>query len=418
MTQREPLHIIKPGTKYDFIGKAPMFIRISIATFVIGLIVLGFKGFNFGLDFTGGHEILLEFAKKTTAEQVRSELAHLHLGDTSVQSYEVKDSPKSYFLVRVQRSSTFSGDQVKALENGFKDKYGPHLKRMRYNAEAGDVVEVEFTATSSLAHIDTSSAALAAVVEKTDHQVRVVRPTGRPDEPRFTVVLKGVDVTVVKAMQERIDPEARAVRVDFVGPTAGKQLRNDGILAVVYALLLLLIYVAIRFDFYYSPGAVICLFHDAIITVALLSAIGEEFSLTTIAAVLTLVGYSSNDTIIVFDRIRETVGKAQGTALRDVVNRATNETLARTILTSSTVLLSCVCLMIFGRGTVLSQFGLIMFVGVIFGTYSSVYVAAPIFIYLRERFGPRITKPMPIDEPRSPKKRKGGALDDRPGPMV
>jgi preprotein translocase subunit SecF len=310
----------------------------------------------------------------------------------------------------VQRSETFSQDQVAALENAFKQKYGEHLKRMRYNPEAGDVVEVEFTATSSLAHIDTSSVALAGVVETTHHQVRTVRRTGRPDQPRFAVVLKGIDIAVVKAMQDKLDPEARAVRVEFVGPTAGKQLRNDGILAVAYALILLLVYVAIRFDFFYSPGAVICLFHDAIITVALLSLIGEEFSLTTIAAVLTLVGYSSNDTIIVFDRIRETVGKAQGTALRDVVNRATNETLSRTILTSSTVLLSCVCLMIFGSGTVLAQFGLIMFVGVIFGTYSSVYVAAPIFIYLRERFGPQTTKPLPISDTR-PKKKPGGEKD-------
>jgi preprotein translocase subunit SecF len=406
------MQIFKPGTNYDFIGKAPIFIRISIITFVLGLIVLGVKGFNFGLDFTGGHEILLDFANKDVkSEAVRSELEKLRLGDTSVQSYDVKDKPEDrFFLVRVQRSETFGKDQISALDKAFHDKYGEYLKRMRYNPEAGDVVEVEFTATSTKAHIDTSSVALTHVVEQMGHHVRTVRPTGRPDEQRFSVVLKGVDDTILKAFQAKVDPKVTAPRVDFVGPTAGKELRNQGILAVAYALLMILGYVALRFDFFYSPGAVICLFHDAIITVALLSALGQEFSLTTIAAVLTLVGYSSNDTIIVFDRIRETVGKAQGTALRDIVNRATNETLSRTILTSTTVLLSCVSLMIFGRGTVLEQFGLIMFVGVIFGTYSSVYVAAPIFIYLRERFGPKVTKPVLPDEKKSKKAPPAAAV--------
>src|SRR5207302_10687963 len=103
--------------------------------------------------------------------------------------YDVKGSPFHFFLVRVQRSETFGQDQVAALESAFKDKYGEHLKRIRYNPEAGDVVEVDFTATSSRAHIDTSSIALGSVVEKTGHHVRVVRPTGRPDEPRFSVVL-------------------------------------------------------------------------------------------------------------------------------------------------------------------------------------------------------------------------------------
>lgn len=403
------MQIFKPGTNYDFIGKAPTFIKISLATFVVGVVVLLLKGFNFGLDFTGGHEILIAFSKPTvTAEQVRAELGKLHLGDTSVQSYAGAKPGDNLFMVRVQRSESFGADQVSALEQSLKQKYGQYLKQMRYNPEAGDVVDVEFTSTASTANVDTSTRTLAAAVAETGHPVSAVLPNGRPEQHRYQVILKGVDQTVLKEMQSTIDPEARVVKVEFVGPTAGKQLRNDGILAVAYALLMILGYVALRFDFFYSPGAVLCLFHDAIITVALLSAVGEEFSLTTIAALMTLVGYSSNDTIIVFDRIRETVGKAQGSALRDIVNRATNETLSRTILTSTTVLLACVALMIFGAGTVLAQFGLIMFVGVIFGTYSSVYVAAPLFIYLRERFGPRPQKPVPVDEGRS-KKKKGVA---------
>jgi preprotein translocase subunit SecF len=216
-------------------------------------------------------------------------------------------------------------------------------------------------------------------------------------------VLKGIDDTVMRALGE-LDPSARAVRVEFVGPTVGEQLRNDGIKSMLFALLVMLLYIAFRFDFFYSPGAVLCLFHNTIITIALLSAIGEEFSLTTVAAILTLIGYSINDTIVIFDRIRETVGKAQGAALKDIVNRAINETLSRTVLTASAVFFACFCLMFFGRGTVLYQFGLVMFMGVLIGTYSSIFIASPVFVYLREKYGHKIV--YAEEQPRAGKGKK------------
>ena len=128
-------------------------------------------------------------------------------------------------------------------------------------------------------------------------------------------------------------------------------------------------------------------FHDAVLTCGFLVVAGREFNLATIAGVLTLIGYSINDTIIVYDRIRETVGKARGQALHELLNKAVNETLARTIMTSMTVLLASICLMVFGYGTVLFDFGQIMAFGVVIGTYSSIYVAAPVFKFMRERFG-------------------------------
>ena len=120
-----------------------------------------------------------------------------------------------------------------------------------------------------------------------------------------------------------------------------------------------------------------------------MSLLGQEFTLATIAGLLTLVGYSINDTIVVFDRIRETIGKAQGAGMKEVLNKAINETLGRTLMTSLTTLLACLCLMFFGAGTVLFSFGLIMTVGIIIGTYSSIYVASPTFKFLRERFAPK-----------------------------
>lgn len=379
--------LFKPNTNFDFIGKTPTFLKISLATFVLAVLVLLVKGPTVGLDFTGGHEILVEFEKPVTANDVRAGLEKLKLGETSVQSFHMATSDKTYFLARVQRSATFGKDELATIEQSFKAKYGEHLKRVRYNPEAGDVLEIELTATATRAGaVDTSTLAMAQVVEKTNHGVRQVRPIGRGDEPAYSIVLKGVDVSVVKMMQETLDPKARAVRVEFVGPAVGQQLRNDGLLAVLYALVAIMVWVAFRFDFYSSPGAVICLFHDSVIVIGLMSIFGQEFSMTTIAAILTLVGYSINDTIIVFDRIRETMGKARGTALKDVVNRSVNETLSRTVLTSTTTLFASIFLMFFGRDTVLFQFGMIIFCGVIFGTYSSIYVAAPIFIWFREKF--------------------------------
>ena len=127
---------------------------------------------------------------------------------------------------------------------------------------------------------------------------------------------------------------------------------------------------------------------------AILSLLGAEFSLATIAGLLTLVGYSINDTIVVFDRIRETAAKVKGSALKDILNRAINETLARTVMTSVSTMLACASLIFFGRDTVLASFGLIMAVGIVIGTYSSVYVASPVFMALKERFGEQ-SRPSP-----------------------
>ena len=127
---------------------------------------------------------------------------------------------------------------------------------------------------------------------------------------------------------------------------------------------------------------------------ALLSLFGAEFTLATIAGLLTLVGYSINDTIVVFDRIRETATKVKGSALKDILNRAINETLGRTIMTSVSTLLACACLIVFGRDTVLASFGIIMAVGIVIGTYSSIYVASPVFMALKQRFGEKETTPI------------------------
>lgn len=177
-------------------------------------------------------------------------------------------------------------------------------------------------------------------------------------------------------------PEIR--RVDSVGPQVGAELKRSGFLSVFYCLLIILIYVALRFDYKYSPGAVVCLFHDAVITLAIFVAVGKEVNVPVLAAILTLIGFSLNDTIVVFDRIRETEHELLGKGTGFIINRAINDMIERTIITSGTTFISALFLYIFAGGTI-SDIAFAMCVGILFGTYSSIYVAAPLAL-LMEKF--------------------------------
>ena len=179
-------------------------------------------------------------------------------------------------------------------------------------------------------------------------------------------------------------PEVR--RVDTVGPQVGAELKRNGLLAVFYCLLVILIYVALRFDYKYAPGAVFCLFHDAIITLGIFVFVGKEVNLPIMAAILTLIGYSLNDTIVVFDRIRETDSHYHEKGYRFIINKAINDMLHRTLITSGTVFTSALCLYLFSGGTV-ADIAFAICIGIIFGTYSSIYVAAPIVLFMDKLSG-------------------------------
>lgn len=175
------------------------------------------------------------------------------------------------------------------------------------------------------------------------------------------------------------NPEIR--RVDTVGPQVGAELKRNGVLAVFYCLLVILIYVALRFDYKFAPGAVICLFHDAVITLAVFVAVGKEVNVSILAAIMTLIGFSLNDTIVVFDRIREMAGSYMHKGFGFVINKSINEMLVRTIITSGTTFISALCLYIFADGTV-EDIAFSICIGIFFGTYSSIYVAAPLVLLM------------------------------------
>lgn len=177
------------------------------------------------------------------------------------------------------------------------------------------------------------------------------------------------------------NPEIR--RVDTVGPQVGAELKRNGLLAVFYCLIVILIYVALRFDYKYAPGAVLCLFHDAIITLAVFNLVGKEVNVAILAAIMTLIGFSLNDTIVVFDRIREVEGHSTSKGSKFIINRSINEMLIRTLITSGSTFTSAICLYIFADGTV-EDIAFAISVGVFFGTYSSIYVAAPLVMAMEK----------------------------------
>jgi len=205
--------------------------------------------------------------------------------------------------------------------------------------------------------------------------------------------LKGLSGLVEDSMGAHYGKGAFEVRrVEMVGPKAGIDLRRKGLMAITFAWVGMLIYISWRYEFRYALGGIIALLHDVIVTIGVFTFLGKEFTLTVIAAVLTIIGYSINDTIVVFDRIRENARKNIKKDLGTVINESINQTLSRTILTSLTVVLVLVALFLFG-GTVIHDFSFILLVGVIVGTYSSIFIASPlVLIWEKYKPGKRIRK--------------------------
>ncbi len=248
----------------------------------------------------------------------------------------------------------------------------------------GTLVQVKFSKATDAAEVKKSLSGL-------DLGNPVVQYFGE-DQDEFMIrvekssaELQGFSLQILTALEQTYEKGNVDVRrVEMVGPQVGKDLRNKGLQALLYALLGILVYVSWRFEFRFAVGAIIALAHDVMITLAAFSIFGKEIDLPIIAAFLAIIGYSLNDTIIVYDRIRENLGKHHKESFAFVVNRSINETLSRTLLTSGTTLLVVLALFVLGGG-VIHNFAFAMLVGILVGTYSSIFVASPILIYWEER---------------------------------
>lgn len=366
------MEFFKPGTRYDFLGKARPFLLTSLVLVVVSWGLVLTKGLNFGIDFAGGTEALLAFNEPVDTKSVEASAKAIGLETVEVVKYGIGDSYK--FFVRSRTQSLLSQAEKDKVKAAVTAKVGaPEL--WDDSDESGEEIRVRFDGTKS-------EADLKAALADADFPNADVGIQARGAKPVYLLRMPSVRQRLIGKMQADFGEKFNTVeRMESVGSAVGAQMRNQGVLAVLYALIGILIYVSFRFDLRYSPGAVIALMHDVSLTVGIYSLLGLEFSLPIIAALLAIVGYSLNDTIVVYDRIRESIKQGIGKGLWDTVNISINDCLSRTILTSLTTFVAVLAIYIFGGG-IIQNFAFAMLVGVVVGTYSSIYIASPAVLFM------------------------------------
>lgn len=386
------MQILKHKTNFDFISKRKPAIFISSLINLAIIVGIATVGFNFGVDFAGGTVVELKYNEPTTAAQVRQRAQAGGLHDVSVQG--IGAAEENSFLLRmggVTQLNEENAERAKAAIQGLGET------RSVYADMANGIVN--FRSAQPMA-----PDAVKKAVEGAGIGVQEVRDLGANSGGTgydYQVVASGMADKVFAALSAGTDkPNFEQRRVDYVGPQVGKQLRNRGVMALLYSMVAILIYVAFRFDFKFGPGALLAMLHDVIMVAGYYLVSQREFNLTSIAALLTIVGYSVNDTIVIYDRIREDMVKYKGKPLAEIINIAVNDTLGRTILTSGVTALSLIGLLIFGVGEIF-DFAMAMLVGILVGTYSSVYIASPVVIWLDERAAAREAHHGPKQEPKT-----------------
>lgn len=368
------MQIIKGKTNIDFISKRKIAILISSIINIAIIVGIAIFGFNFGVDFAGGTVVELKFKSPTTAEQVREGAVKGGLHEPTVQG--IGSADENSFILRMGGVTQLTPESEAAAEQAIR--------------AMGEVVSVTKNLDNGLINVRFKSK-----VETEAIKTAVVNSgTGVKDVITMGESASGFDYQVVSAgMADKVTASLKAGmagtefevrRIDYVGPQVGQQLRNKGIMALLWAMLAILIYVAFRFDLKFGPGALLAMLHDVVMVAGYFLVTRREFNLTSIAVLLTIIGYSINDTIVIYDRIREEMVKYKGKPLPEIINIAVNDTLARTILTSGVTALSLIGLLIYGVGEIF-DFAAAMLVGIVVGTYSSVYIASPLVIWLDER---------------------------------
>ncbi|MBN2497583.1 MAG: protein translocase subunit SecF [Deltaproteobacteria bacterium] len=382
------MEFFKPGSlNIDFVGKRKGFIALSIILVLGSIAVFTWKqladSINWGIDFAGGTVIDMEFAKEVDIGEVRKAVTDLGYDKNVIQraAFVGKEGQVEY-IIRVERIAILSEKDAGKLREGLGGIFGDKMERLIFDADSGDQFELRFSETVTESEIRAALKKLSESTGRTELASVVLRKQGKEDQHRYMVLMTGVAAQIEKAMKKAFPKESPSVRkVEFVGPQVGSKLRTDGILAMIYAIAGILIYVAFRFNLQFAPGAVLALAHDAVIVIGLFALLGLEFNLTFVAAILTVIGYSVNDTIVVYDRIRENLARFRSQSLDVVINTSLNEVLNRTVLTSLTTVFALLGLLVIGFGEI-QDFAIAMTFGVVVGTYSSIYVAGSTTIWL------------------------------------
>ncbi len=380
------MQIVSPNTKIDFIAKrkvcailSTILISLSLIFVVYGSIDRDFPlGPRYGVDFSGGTEIHVRVPGGIDIAAIRAGLADINLSDDNVQSF---GSTGDEFLIRVENinfgADAFFNEVKETLiaedgEAAWKTFDWEEEQSIHMTAVANEPRDLE-TFRKRLQAINPDVSIASSMVAHNAFEVSFPGLTDKIKETLSSVLGTGTGG----------EASFEVISVEMVGPSVGAELRRKGLLSIVLSLALILVYVAFRFDLSFAPGAVAALLHDVVFTIGVFCLLGREFTLPTIGALLTIVGYSLNDTIVVYDRIRENLRRFPRRDLGEVINVSLNETLSRTLLTSITTLIAVSALIIFG-GPILADFALALFIGVLVGTYSSIYVASPMILALQK----------------------------------
>src|SRR5664279_3491366 len=341
-------------------------------------------GLEFGIDFKGGTLMTVKFSQKPPLEQIRTAFARSGKikGEVTVQSFTDPGTQNEVEIGTELANERQLSANRQSMEEVLAATFAqPASGKLDLNAASKDALAGRLRDPLARASVPMAEPQL----QKTVADILNFRDT----PPRSGLVtdfnqlssLPGVNAGIMSTLKQECYLAPYTVKkTEMVGPKVGAELRNKAVLATLYALAGMLAYIAFRFEWIYGLGAVIACFHDTLITLGLFSLFGREISMTVIAALLTLVGYSMNDTIVIFDRIRENLKFSRKEPLEAVMNRAVNQTLSRTVMTSGLTFLTVIALFIWG-GPVLHSFSFALVCGIIVGTYSSVFVASPIVLF-------------------------------------
>ncbi len=433
------MEIIKPGTKIDFMGRRTLFIAISSTLVLLSLVIIGIKGFDMGVDFKGGTKVIVSFKSSAKVDRkkirsvindfVRAQLKGKKAVQVEVQDFDVgggnsSDTEKFQILTELPsflspmdrldlavaiRKHFGKGTIVDTSEAGGDKFYVTLPVKWPLSAAKKEITKV--FAKAGYKELDIRSdqeerirmdvarekdiLSSAKTPETEQELLRVEKDAKKKiatlSDTRFTVQVQEIRGQFARVLRQHFkDAFVGVISAASVSPKVGRQLFENGLLAMLYAIIGILIYVALRFDSRFAPGAVIALIHDATISLGFVALVDIKFTLPIIAAIMTLIGYSINDTIVVYDRIRENLNKGRIGKLLEVINLSVNETLSRTLLTSGTTLLTVLSIYIFGGGTI-KDFALVLLFGITIGTYSSVFIASPITWYLDRYLSKRKT---------------------------
>jgi preprotein translocase subunit SecF len=370
----------------DFLGKKWYFLAFSLVFSVAGLFSMMFwHGIPYGVDFRGGTLVYVKFAHPPDDNAIRAAMDRAGLHNAKIQRYGPLVNNEVLIDLDVQETNEQALDRGKTQIINALETNAPAGKQDLNNASS--LTLANYLLQKDPQHLGTDAntrytAEAQAIVNFRDKTKGGVLPT--MDDLRGVV-----DPSVVTSLQDGFYVSDFGVRnVEIVGPQVGQQLRKQALLAVLYSLAGMLVYLWFRFEWIYGVAAVITVFHDTLITVGAFSLTNKPISLTVIAAILTLVGYSNNDTIVVFDRIRENIKLLRREKLSEIVNKSINQTLSRTILTAGLTFLTVLALYLFG-GEVLHGFSFALVIGILIGTYSSIAIAAPILVAYQDWRGGR-----------------------------